>query len=47
MKQVKEWHDDCRGNEQATKQSLIAPLFTMLGYGMTDVHGNVVREILA
>src|SRR5262249_14497970 len=25
-----------RGNEQATKQSLIAPLFTLLGYDMTD-----------
>jgi predicted type IV restriction endonuclease len=36
VKQVKEWHEDCRGNEQATKQSLIAPLFTMLGYDMTD-----------
>ena len=36
IKQVKEWHDDCRGNEQATKASLIAPLFVILGYNMTD-----------
>jgi hypothetical protein len=36
VKQVKEWYEDCRGNEQATKASLIAPLFTMLGYNMTD-----------
>jgi hypothetical protein len=35
-KQAKEWHDDCRGNEQATKASLIAPLFIVLGYDMTD-----------
>lgn len=36
VKQVKEWHDDCRGNEQATKTSLIAPLFVILGYNMQD-----------
>jgi hypothetical protein len=36
IKQVKEWHEDCRGNEQQTKQSLIAPLFTILGYDMFD-----------
>lgn len=35
-KQVKEWHEDCRGNEQATKASLIAPLFVILGYNMHD-----------
>ena len=36
VKRVKERHEDCRGNEQATKQSLIAPLFTILGYDMAD-----------
>jgi hypothetical protein len=36
VKQVKEWHEECRGNEQATKASLIAPLFAFLGYNMTD-----------
>jgi predicted type IV restriction endonuclease len=36
VKQVKEWHEDCRGNEQATKASLIAPLFGILGYNMHD-----------
>ena len=36
VKRVKERYDDCRGNEQATKQSLIAPLFTILGYDMAD-----------
>jgi hypothetical protein len=36
VRQVKEWHDDCRGNEQATKASLIAPLFVILGYNMHD-----------
>ncbi|MGK3962155.1 hypothetical protein WMF38_54755 [Sorangium sp. So ce118] len=25
-----------KGNEQATKQSLIGPLFTLLGYDLTD-----------
>jgi len=38
IKQVKEWHIDCRDNEQATKASLIAPLFVILGYNMTDPH---------
>src|SRR5262249_35137599 len=36
VKQVKEWHEECRGNEQATKASLIAPLFVHLGYNMQD-----------
>jgi predicted type IV restriction endonuclease len=36
VKQVRDWHQDCRGNEEATKQSLIAPLFTALGYDMKD-----------
>jgi len=36
VKQVKEWHEHCRGNEQATKASLIAPLFVLLGYNMQD-----------
>ena len=36
VKQVKEWHEHCRGNEQATKASLIVPLFVILGYNMYD-----------
>jgi hypothetical protein len=36
VRQVKEWHEQCRGNEQATKASLIAPLFVLLGYNMHD-----------
>jgi hypothetical protein len=33
---VRDLSEHCRGNEQATKQSLIGPLFTMLGYDLTD-----------
>ena len=36
MRRVKELAEHCRGNEQATKKSLIEPLFTMLGYDVTD-----------
>ncbi len=36
VKRVKELSDHVRGNEQATKQSLIGPFFTMLGYDLTD-----------
>ena len=36
IKRVKELAEHCRGNEQATKQSLIGPFFTMLGYDLTD-----------
>jgi predicted type IV restriction endonuclease len=36
IKRVKELADHVRGNEQATKQSLIGPFFTMLGYDLTD-----------
>src|SRR5713226_9117704 len=36
VKRVKELHELCCGNEQQTKQSLIAPLFAILGYDMTD-----------
>ena len=36
VKRVKELADHVRGNEQATKQSLIGPLFTLLGYDLTD-----------
>ena len=36
VKRVKELADHCRGNEQATKKSLIEPLFTCLGYDVTD-----------
>jgi predicted type IV restriction endonuclease len=33
---VKERHQDCLGNESATKASLIAPLFAILGYHLAD-----------
>src|SRR5438309_3092056 len=36
VKRVRELAEHVRGNEQATKQSLIGPLFTMLGYDLTD-----------
>lgn len=36
IKRVKELSEHVRGNEQATKQSLIGPFFTMLGYDLTD-----------
>jgi hypothetical protein len=36
VNRVKELADHVRGNEQATKQSLIGPLFTLLGYDLTD-----------
>ena len=36
VKRVKDLAEHVRGNEQATKQSLIAPLFMLLGYDMTD-----------
>src|SRR4051812_48691265 len=36
VKRVKERAEHVRGNEQATKQSLIGPLFTILGYDLTD-----------
>ncbi len=36
IKRVKELAEHVRGNEQATKQSLIGPLFTLLGYDLTD-----------
>jgi hypothetical protein len=36
VKRVKELADHVRGNEQATRQSLIGPFFTMLGYDLTD-----------
>jgi hypothetical protein len=36
IRRVKELADHVRGNEQATKQSLIGPFFTMLGYDLTD-----------
>ncbi|MBI1913491.1 MAG: DUF4268 domain-containing protein [Planctomycetes bacterium] len=36
VKRVKARHQDCRDNEQATKQALIAPLFAILGYDMAD-----------
>jgi hypothetical protein len=36
IKRVKDLAEHVKGNEQATKQSLIGPLFTLLGYDMTD-----------
>lgn len=36
VKRVSELAEHVRGNEQATKQSLIGPFFTMLGYDLTD-----------
>jgi hypothetical protein len=36
VKRVKDLAEHVRGNEQATKQSLIGPLFTLLGYDLTD-----------
>ena len=36
VKRVQELAEHVRGNEQATKQSLVGPLFTMLGYDLTD-----------
>ena len=35
-KRVRELAEHVKGNEQATKQSLIGPLFTILGYDLTD-----------
>src|SRR4051794_21200542 len=36
IKRVKDLADHVKGNEQATKQSLIGPLFSLLGYDLTD-----------
>lgn len=36
VSRVKELADHCKGNEQATRVSLIGPLFTLLGYDLTD-----------
>lgn len=36
VKRVKELAEHVRGNEQATRQSLIGPFFTLLGYDLTD-----------
>ena len=36
VKRVKDLAEIVKGNEQATKQSLIGPFFTMLGYDLTD-----------
>jgi len=36
VKRVNELSEHVRGNEQATRQSLIGPLFTLLGYDLTD-----------
>ncbi len=36
VKRVKDLAEHVKGNEQATKQSLIGPLFSVLGYDMTD-----------
>jgi hypothetical protein len=36
VRRVRKRHEDCQGNEQQTKQSLIVPLFTILGYDLSD-----------
>lgn len=36
VKRVRDLAEHVKGNEQATKQSLIGPLFTFLGYDLTD-----------
>lgn len=36
VKRVKDLAEHVKGNEQATKQSLIGPFFTLLGYDLTD-----------
>src|SRR5437868_3767526 len=36
VKRVQELAEHVRGNEQATKQSLVGPLFMILGYDLTD-----------
>jgi len=36
VKRVRDLAEHVKGNEQATKQSLIGPFFTMLGYDLTD-----------
>lgn len=36
VKRVKDLYEHVKGNEQGTKQSLILPLFTILGYDYTD-----------
>ena len=36
VKRVRELADHVKGNEQATKKSLVEPLFTLLGYDLTD-----------
>ena len=41
VKWVKDLHEKVKGNEQVTKQSLIGPLFTLLGYNLTDPREGV------
>ncbi|WP_437805489.1 hypothetical protein [Sorangium sp. So ce1078] len=36
VNRVRDLAEHVKGNEQATKQSLIGPLFTLLGYDLTD-----------
>jgi len=36
VKRVKALHETVKGNEAATKSSLIGPLFTLLGYDLAD-----------
>ena len=36
VRRVKDLSEHVRGNEQATKQSLVGPLFSLLGYDLTD-----------
>jgi len=36
VRRIKDLSDHVKGNEQATKQSLVGPLFSILGYDLTD-----------
>ena len=44
VKRVKERYELCRGNEQATKYSLIAPLFAILGYDTIDQAVEIAND---
>jgi hypothetical protein len=43
VRRVRELAEHVRSNEQATKQSLVGPLFTILGYDLTD-HRECIPE---
>ena len=42
VKRVGDLAEHVKGNEQATKQSIIGPLLTLLGYDLTDPREWVV-----